>query len=182
MTSSATRAWCGSRESNPDLKCGALAFCLRATSACPNFVYKFGTRNWWAWMDSNHRRPEGQRVYSAPRLPLRHIPLCRKWLRERDLNTRFVGMSHVRGLVTAPSSRKVRGFELTRMSPVHPWSTEFGGEPRTRISDQWLVPSVFEAVPAPWPVDSPYWRKAAVSIRSGKPPDRFPSDADRPIG
>ena len=43
------------------------------------------------------------------------------------------------------------------------------------------VPSRFERAPEAALVRHPSWRKAAVSIRSGEPPDRFPSDADRPI-
>jgi hypothetical protein len=59
------------------------------------------------------------------RLGLANAQPARDWLRERDLNTRFVGMSHVRGLVTAPSSAsKVRGFELTRVLPALSRSTE----------------------------------------------------------
>jgi hypothetical protein len=45
------------------------------------------------------------------RLGLANAQPARDWLRERDSNTRFVGMSHVRGLVTAPSSR-VKGARL----------------------------------------------------------------------
>jgi hypothetical protein len=73
------------------------------------------------------------------------------------------------------------------VSPVHPWATEFGGEPRTRISDQWSHPSsrrrrrpgrltlhtggrprsrsaaanhpiAFQAMPIARSVDLPYWR------------------------
>jgi hypothetical protein len=43
-----------------------------------------------------------------------------------------------------------------------------------------VVPSRFERAPEAALDRHPCWRKAAVSIRSGEPPDRFPSDADRP--
>jgi hypothetical protein len=45
------------------------------------------------------------------RLGLANAQPARDWLRERDSNTRFVVMSHVGSLVTAPSPR-VKGARL----------------------------------------------------------------------
>ena len=64
-------------------------------------------RDWWAGTESNGHRLCG--AFTAPWA--RQCPACPNWLRERDSNTRFVVMSHVRGLVTAPSSR-VKGARL----------------------------------------------------------------------
>ena len=64
-------------------------------------------RDWWAGTESNGHRLCG--AFTAPWA--RQCPACPNWLRERDSNTRFVVMSHVRGLVTAPSSR-VEGARL----------------------------------------------------------------------
>ncbi len=57
-----------------------------------------------------------------------------------------------------------------------------GGGCLTCRSPHLAVPSRFERAPEAALVRHPCRRKAAVSIRSGNPPDRFPSDADRPIG
>ena len=123
-------------------------------------------RDWWVGGESN-TVPRRDLIYSqatAPACPYGPFP-C--WLRESDLNGRFVVMSHVRGLVTAPSSRVIgAGLKLRGGAHVHPVSRENWRRAEVLIPNGLRHPSRFERAPAARPVNSPQWRKAAVSIRS----------------
>lgn len=135
MTSSATRAWSGQGESNPASE--------RWQRAALPLSYG---RDWWAGTELNRHRlcgaftapwarqcPACPRLVAGPRVErgserLMRPPGPRVYLHQKGLRRRYI-----RG------SRK--------FSPRGLNDTEFGGEPRTRISHL-SVPSGFEAVPA----------------------------------
>lgn len=74
FTRSASQAnWCGRRESNPDLKSGALALCLRAAPA------------WWG-MGRVERLAARDGVYSAATGPPVLIGIPRSWLQVAESN------------------------------------------------------------------------------------------------
>jgi hypothetical protein len=87
-----------------------------------------------------------------------------------------------RGFLTDLPAQMMRRLSTPSLAADTSAVSRMSGGCLTCRSPHREVPSRFERAPEAALVKHPCWRKAAVSIRSGVPPNRFPSDADRPIG
>jgi hypothetical protein len=125
------------------------------------------------------------------------LALPRRWLRESDLNRRFVVMSHARGLVTAPviprniaeASNSSAAPAYIRPSAIVPALSFEQGVTESRLAEsrelasQTLRPhSASNGRRYACPVDSPRWRKAEILPPSGCPPSTLPTRGEpRPL-